>query len=394
MDEKSNLKTLVFIITKSNWGGAQRYVFDLCVAMREKFLVKVILGGDGPLAEKLNGDGIEVITIAELGRDVNFVKDFKAGWKIWRALLKIKPDIVHLNSSKIGAVGSLAARLAFVPKIIFTAHGWAFNENRSPLQKTLIAFIAWLTLVFSHKTIAVSEAIKKQIIYFPFIKNRIVVVPLGIAPIEYFQKEEAQQKLLGSTLDKDFCVIGSVGELHPIKGHGYAIEAVAGLISKGKKIKYVICGEGAYRPILEKKIKDLQEKNPRSDLVQNIILAGNLPEAARYLKAFDIFLFPSLSEASGYAALEAGMAGLPIIASAVGGVPEIIDDMISGILIQPEKPNEIVAAVELLLDKPELQQKYGSALREKVMKDFSVERMVRETENVYKKVKSQPTSAR
>jgi glycosyltransferase involved in cell wall biosynthesis len=384
MDEKSNLKTLVFIITKSNWGGAQRYVFDMCVAMREKFLVKVILGGEGPLVEKLKSTGIEVMTIAELGRDVNFIKDLKSGWKIWRALLKIKPDIVHLNSSKIGAVGSLAARLAFVPKIIFTAHGWAFNEDRSAFQKTLIACIAWFTLIFSHKTIAVSEAIKKQVPYFPFIKNKIAVIPLGISPVEYFTKEEAQKKLLGLITDKDTCVIGSIGELHPIKGHIYAIEAIAELISKGKAIKYVMCGEGAYRPVLEKKIADLNEKNPRCNLGQNIILAGNVPEAARHLKAFDIFLFPSLSEALGYAALEAGAAGLPIIASAVGGVQEIIDDMVSGILIQPEKPSEIVAAIELLFDKPELQQKYGSALHEKIMKDFSMERMIGETEEVYK----------
>src|ERR1035437_11136266 len=109
--------------------------------MRDTFLVKAILGG-GPLAENLKGAGIEVMTIAPLGRDVNFIKDFKSGWKIWKALLKIKPDIVHLNSSKIGDVGSLAARLAFIPKIIFTAHGWAFNETRSSFQKGLIAFIA------------------------------------------------------------------------------------------------------------------------------------------------------------------------------------------------------------------------------------------------------------
>jgi len=383
MDEKSNLKTLVFIITKSNWGGAQRYVFDLATAMRERFLVKVILGGEGPLAEKLKGAGIEVITIAALGRDVSFIKDVKSGWKIWRALSRIKPDIVHVNSSKIGGIGSLAARLAFVPKIIFTAHGWAWNEDRSSLQKAVIAFLAWLTIIFSHKTIAVSLAIKKQVLYFPFIKNKIVVISLGISPVDYLAKEEAQLKLLGSTPDENVCVIGSIGELHPIKGHNYAIEAVAELISKGKKMKYVMCGEGACRPVLEKKIKDLQETNPRSELAQNIILAGNVPEAARYLKAFDIFLFPSLSEALGYAALEAGAAGLPVIASAVGGVPEIIDDMVSGILIQKEKPSEIVAAIELLLDKPELQQKYGSALHEKVMKDYSMEKMIEETEKIY-----------
>lgn len=391
MDEKSNPKsnrrTLVFIITKSNWGGAQRYVFDLASAMRDGFSVKVILGlpaqaggesaGAG-LAEKLKGIGCEVIAIPELGRDVNFMKDFKSGWRILKALRKIKPDIIHLNSSKIGAVGSLAGRLARTPKIIFTAHGWAWNEDRSFFQKSIIRVIAWLTLLWSHKAIAVSEAIKKQVRGFPFIQKKIVVVPLGIAPVSYFEKEEAQRKIFGAVIEPGTLAIGSIGELHPVKGHIYAIEAVAGLIEKGKKIKYAIIGEGAYRLVLEKKIADLNMK-------ENIILAGNVPEAAKYLKAFDIFLFPSLSEALGYAALEAGMAEIPVIASAVGGVPEIIDDMKSGILIHPKKPGEIAAAIELLLDKPELGQKYATALHEKVLQDFSMERMVQETEKIYKK---------
>ena len=375
MNEKSNLKTLVFIITKSNWGGAQRYVFDLATAMRDTFSVKVILGGDGPLAEKLKAGGIEVITIPELGRDVNFIKDLKSGWKIFRALRKIKPDIVHLNSSKIGGVGSLASRLAFVPRIIFTAHGWAFNEDRSPFQKNIILFLTWLTLLWSHKTIAVSEAIKRQVQYLPFVRNKIAIIPLGIAPVSFFEKEEARLKL-GIKSDPETQVIGSIGELHPIKGHVYAIEAVADLIGKGRKLYYTIVSEGSYRPVLEKKITDLNMKD-------HILLAGFIPDAARYLKAFDIFLFPSLSEASGYTAIEAGMAGLPVVASAVGGVPEIIDDMSSGILIQPKKPGEIAAAIELLLDKPELSHKYGTALREKISKEFSMETMARKTQEVY-----------
>jgi glycosyltransferase involved in cell wall biosynthesis len=387
MDEKSNIKsnkkTLVFIITKSNWGGAQRYVFDLASAMREKFSVKVILGGDGPLAERLKETGIDVIPLIGLKNDVSFKKDFGNGIQLFKLIRKIRPDIVHVNSTKIGAMGSLVAHIALVPRVIFTAHGWAWNEDRSMLQKSLIRSVAWLTLVWSHKTIAVSEAIKKQVLYFPLIKNKIDVIPLGVAPVEYFSKEEAQQKLFGSIPSKDICVIGSIGELHPIKGHIHAIEAIADLISKGKKIKYIICGEGAYRPVLEKKIKNLQEANPRSDLGQNIILAGNIPEAARYLKALDVFLFPSISEAMGYAALEAGMAEIPVIASAVGGVPEIIDDMISGILVQPKKPGEISSAIELLLDRPELRAQYAATLHDKVLKDFSMKEMIYDTEKIY-----------
>jgi glycosyltransferase involved in cell wall biosynthesis len=375
--QKSDQRTLVFIITKANWGGAQRYVFDLATAMRDRFSVKVILGGDGPLAERLRESGVEVVSIPELGRDVNFIKDLKAGWKIWRALRKIRPDIVHLNSSKIGAVGSLAARLARVPKIIFTSHGWAWNEDRSPFQKSIIRLIAWLTLLWSHQTIAVSEAIKRQVRNLPFIQKKIAVVPLGIAPAAYFEKGEAQTKLFGAAIEPGTLAVGSIGELHPVKGHIYAIEAIPALLSKNRRLKYIICGEGQYRAVLEKRIADLNIK-------ESVILAGNVPEAARYLKAFDIFLFPSLSEALGYAALEAGMAQIPVIASAVGGVPEIVDDMKSGILIHAKKPAEIVSAVELLLEKPELGEKYASALHEKILKDFSMEKMVRETEKVYR----------
>src|SRR6202044_3825175 len=103
----------------------------------------------------------------------------------------------------------------------------------------------------------VSEAIRKQVRNFPFVKNKIIVIPLGIAPVSLFEKEETQKKIFGNAVEAGTLSIGSIGELHPVKGHIYAIEAIAGLILKGKKIKYAVIGEGAYRPILEKKIADL-----------------------------------------------------------------------------------------------------------------------------------------
>ena len=133
---------VLIVITKSNWGGAQKYVFDLATNLsRDKFDVRVIFGGHGILAEKLEEAGITTISIPELGRDVSILKDIKVFFKLWSIFKKQKAEIVHVNSSKIGGIGALAGRLSGAKKIVFTAHGWAFNENRSSLSKNIIKFL-------------------------------------------------------------------------------------------------------------------------------------------------------------------------------------------------------------------------------------------------------------
>ena len=117
-------------------------------------------------------------------------------------------------------------------------------------------------------------------------------------------------------------------------------------------------------------IKDLE-------LESNVFMLGHIPNAYQYLKAFDIFLLPSLSEGLPYIALEAGLSNLPIIATAVGGIPEIIDDMKSGILIQPRKSREIKHAIEFYIEHKKVRGEYASAIHEKILKDFSIEKMIK-----------------
>ena len=127
----TNRKKVLFLITKSNWGGAQRYVYDLVTTLdKSQFDVVVALGGNGILVEMLNHAGIRTIIIQSLARNISIKNELSFARELWNILRIEKPDVFHVNSSKAGGVGTFLGRLSRVPRIIFTAHGWAFNEDR------------------------------------------------------------------------------------------------------------------------------------------------------------------------------------------------------------------------------------------------------------------------
>jgi glycosyltransferase involved in cell wall biosynthesis len=206
--ENQKKKKVIYVITKSNWGGAQKYVFLLAKqAQKMNFGVLVVLGGDGILKNKLEEEKIEVISIKSMGRDINFFEDIKTFFKLIKIFLKEKPEVVHLNSSKIGGLGSLAARICFVPKIIFTIHGWAFNEKRSWLSKLIIKKIYWITIFLSTKTIAVSNQVKEQAKTIPFyqiIFGKIFVIRNSVESINFIEKVSPELTIISAGRDNKF----------------------------------------------------------------------------------------------------------------------------------------------------------------------------------------------
>ena len=162
--KENTKKKIIYCITKANWGGAQKYVYDLATSVDpDLYNVLVLVGGDGSLVNKLKDRGIKVIILKSLARDVSFIKDIMSFFRLLKIFHQEKPDIIHLNSSKMGLIGSLAGRILRIPKIIFTGHGWAFNEDRSIFQKKIIYFLHKLTIHLAHTVIAVSEQTKNQI---------------------------------------------------------------------------------------------------------------------------------------------------------------------------------------------------------------------------------------
>ncbi len=369
-------KKVLFLITKSNWGGAQRYVYDLATLLDPaQFDVVVALGGNGTLVEMLNHAGIRTITIASLARDISIKKELAFAGELWHILDTEKPDVFHVNSAKAGGVGTLLGRLHFVPRVFFTAHGWAFNEDRPWWQKIIIKTLHWITVLLSHRTIAVSSSIVSQLAW-PGVNQKMKVINPGRSIGVMYGKKEARQMLANfcpqlASIQNNAWVM-TIAELHPIKRLSVLIDA-AGKVDDS--VSFIIIGEGQEREQLEKSIAayGLQER---------VILVGAITEAARFLKAADIFILPSKSESYGYVVHEAGLAGVPVIATAVGGISDIISNPSEGTLIPPDDAGALYLAITDTLQNKDLAIKKAAALQEK-LSTRSVDTMVRATSALY-----------
>lgn len=294
-------KTKVLLaITKGNWGGAQKYVFDLATRLpSEQFEVSVLSGTDGDqLAKKLTAKNVRVTQLKSLKRDVGIFADFVSFFQLLRLLERDRPDVLHLNSSKMGALGAVAGRLADVPRIIFTGHGWAWNEDRGIVSKAVITFLHWLTIILAHKTIAVSEEIRRQILRLPFIdKKRVEVIYNGIEDTEYLERFVARGTFNTSIGEKFW--VGSVSELHKNKGLDILINAFADISKNHPDTTLLILGDGEEKTELMRLITEL-------GLMKKVHLIGFVQNAHKFLKAFDVFVLPSRTEAFPYVLLEAG----------------------------------------------------------------------------------------
>ncbi len=367
---------ILLAITKSNFGGAQRYVYDLATNVsKEKFEVSVLCGGEGLLVEKLRMKGVRVIAIPYLGRDIKIFDEFRAFFDLLRILRKEKPDVFHINSSKIGGLGSLAGRLVGIKKIIFTAHGWYFNEDRFWFVKLITWFLSWLTVIFSHKTIVVSYADQNTASHFPFVgKNKIALIHNGIGQIEFLEKNAGREILLEKDITKrhenDFWIV-TVAELHSNKNLAAAILGIAAAKRAGQNIFYIIIGEGEERKNLEKLIEKEKVK-------EYIKLVGFVKDAPQYLRAFDCFLLTSKKEGLPYVLLEAGLAGLTSVATKIGGIPDIIENNATGYLIENTRP-ETVAKTLLSAQRNPSGEKLKSSIKDK----FSLNSFLKQTESVY-----------
>jgi glycosyltransferase involved in cell wall biosynthesis len=379
-------KKVLFVITKSNWGGAQAYVYGLARYLKEKGAeVTVALGGTGEpgaetglLAERLGAAGVNVIVLSSFARDISVRQEFSALHELRSAIRSLRPDIVHLNSSKAGGLGALAARLEGVPRIIFTAHGWAHREPRPFLKRFFIKIVSWMTIILVHKVIVVSERDYRDSPTL-FSRNKIILIRNGVSDFAVRPKQEAREVLAHATqINVTDTWLVMQAELHPNKGVDVAIAALKEVLPLYPSTSLLIMGEGETRLALEKQISELE-------LTHRVFLLGFISDSRSYLSAADVYVMPSRKEGLPLALLEAGLVKLPVIASAVGGIPEIIKNGENGLLIASNDVSALASALCALLADPEKAQRMGEELYNHVQKEFSETRMVSETIAAYLK---------
>lgn len=352
--------------------------------------VAVCAGGTGLLTQKLMAFGVRVYSISSLHRDISIIDEWKSFLKLMEILKAEMPDVLHSHSSKAGGLGALAGRLHNVGRwfrrekkmlIVFTGHGWAFNEIRNEFQKFLITLSHWLTLVWSHVDIIVSKKTAYDVSKLPFIKDKMHIIYNGIPEEVLFDKETAIEKIgiPKEMIKEGTLIVGMAAEFHVSKGHYYALKGLAQYLkTNNKNIIFVLCGIGEEEAEMKELCEDL-------NISKNVFFAGFVPGLARMFKAFDILILPSLTEAFPYVILEAGYASIPVIASAVGGIPEVISDMESGILIQSRKAGEVARSLQFLIENENKRNEFARALHARVLSDFSQEGMIKQTMELYEK---------
>ncbi len=375
------LKTVLLVITKGNDGGAQKYVYDLATNLdRSEFRVMVAVGETGVLVDKLKNAGISVYLLPDLSNSLSLKKNWQAGLELRRLVKSIQPDIIHLNSSVAGVIGTIVGRLTRTPKIIFTAHGFAFNEDRPFWQKLCFRYLYWQTMVLSTWSILVATPLIKQVSTLG-IKHKLKVIRPGRNLGAVFSREEARATLTNfypvlAPYQTDTWLV-CLAELHPIKGHRYLLEAFRELAPTFPRARLCLIGAGQEAERLADTVEEYSLSN-------QVLLLGHLTEAARFLKAFDILILPSISEAHPYVLLEAGLSGLPVIATDVGGVTDIVTNQKTGLLVPPRDPTDLQKALATLLTDTSLAKTYGTSLKES-LSARTVESMVSQTAALYRR---------
>ncbi len=371
---------ILYVITKSNFGGAQRYVFELATAAKARgHTVAVACGGNGALTKMLADADIPVFPVPSFERDINFKKEISAMFELARIIRSFNPDVVHLNSSKAGATGACIARILAVPRIVFTTHGWAFLERRSFLWRLLVWLASYITALCAHRIILVS-AFERTHAHMPFVSRKYSIIPTALPPIAFTERTRARNILFSNAQQQEHRAdlwLVTIAELTPNKNLARAIDAVLEHNRTARqRIFYTLIGDGELHASLAERIASASDR-------ESVHLCGYVENARNLLTAFDAFLLPSLKEGMPYAVLEAGAASLPTIASSVGGIPEIIDNGTSGILIDPQNTTSITAALTTLSTDEERRRALGSALNHRVVHDFALDRMLDATFTTY-----------
>lgn len=378
-----NKPKILYIVTQPEFGGAQRYVYDLAKKMRDDFDVVVVAGEPNEiptLLRKCEKKEIKTRRLKYLCREINPLKDILAIFEIKKLLKEEKPDILHLNSSKASVIGSLAGKFSkFKPKIVYTVHGWVFSEPLGLPRKFIYILLEWIAARFRNATIVLSEKEKNISLKYRLSKpENTFLIRHGLKPPEFIERKAAREQF---KIKNDDFAIGTVANFYPSKGLQYLIEAVAKIpyLPAGRqnpKFQIYIIGEGKERKNLEKLIKKYKLEN-------KIFLLGAISKAQKYLKAFDMFVLPSLKEGFPYALIEAMYAGLPIVATKVGGIPEMIENNKNGILVPPANSKILAEKISELLKNRKFAENLGMRALLSAQEKFSLEKMINETKSVY-----------
>ena len=371
-------------------GGSARNVFLTVTGHdRDRFRVGLVYGRSTGRSEadaarlaadlhELRQAGVVLFEVPCLVRDISLLRDARATLALWRVFHRERPDVVHTHTSKAGALGRVAAWLAGVPVIIHTPHGHIFYGYYGPAISWVIRLFERLLALTTDRIVTLTDrGAQEHVQYRIAAPDKFVTIPSGIVlsafrsvPIDPAVKRNE----LG--LPTEGPVIGTVGRLVPIKGHEWLLKAAPLVLAEFPHAMFVFLGEG---PLLGR----LQQLEGKLGISGHVMFLGARQDVPECLATFDVFAFPSLNEGMGRALIEAMAVGLPAVATRVGGIPDVVADGETGLLVPARDEAALADALLKLLRDPARRQAYGHAARRSMDERFDVEAMVRAIDRLY-----------
>ena len=384
-----NIKVL-HIITRLDRGGSAQNTLLTCQELIQKY--DVVLAHGLSLESKMTplerhsvekqikearNHGLKDISIPSLVRRIDPVRDIRAFFAIWKLLIGEKPAIVHTHTYKAGILGCWAAKLAGVPIIIHTPHGHIFFGHFSPLVTRFFMIVERLTAAMVDRMVALTEGERRDYVAFSVANpDKMVTIHSGVNIDQFMKvKRNGREKKRSLGLNTNGLVVGTIGWLLPIKGPMYLLKAMTEVWQTHPDIQLVYVGKGD----LEKELKGEAYRTGVSDKVKFLGWRDDIPEIMQIL---DIFVLPSLNEGMGRVLVEAMASGKPIVASKVGGIPDLVKDGHNGFLVGPGDVNGLSLAIKKLIEDEQLRLKMG-AKGKSMAPHFRVEKMVEKIDALY-----------
>jgi len=381
---------ILHIITRLDMGGSAQNTLLTCHELARKFEMVLVHGlsqesnmtdsekvAVGTQIENARVNGVRIVAAPALVRRIHPARDILALVDLVRIIQKEKPDIVHTHTSKAGILGRLAAKLINVPCIVHTPHGHVFYGHFGPLLSRIFIWIEKIFACFTDRMITLTEGEKKDYLKLSLCASgKLCRIHSGVDIKKFKQAPvNAVEKKRSLRLAQKGLVVGFIGWLLPIKGPMHLLKAMEAIWQDHENTILVFVGKGD----LELELRSEALKTSANGRVHFL---GWRNDIEAIMPLFDIFVLPSLNEGMGRVLVEAMAAGKPIVASNVGGIPDLVQHDINGLLVPPGDENALAAGIRQLINEPEKAKMMGQRGRERCHQ-FSLEAMVTKIDALY-----------
>jgi glycosyltransferase involved in cell wall biosynthesis len=347
---------------------------------RSRFDAELACAPGGDLENLVRDAGLTFHSFPNFVQPLDPINDLLALIRLTRFLFEKKYHIVHTHNSKTGFIGRLAGRMARVPVVIHTVHGFSFHDRETAWRRRLFRGLERMAARWCDRMIFISQPLIDWAVNENILRDRKIAAKIysGIE-IGQFRPATARDKQKNRKkweISENEPVVGIVSKLWEGKGHATLIESFSIVRKKMGKGRLVVVGEGPIQG-------DLERLARRKGLQDLVIFTGFQKDVAAMISMFDVSVLPSFFEGMGRVLLESMAMGIAVIGSNVGGIPDLVRHGKEGFLVPPGDENALAAAIEALFEDPDFTEKMGRAGIERVSEKFSAKAMVRQIEALY-----------